>query len=82
MKTFADFEKMNGRYVICDFVCPTENTRNIFDPDYTIWMNTISKGRFLDTNKIFEKPKNVNYEVITWNDDNHKIIAKDIKTYV
>ena len=22
MKTFADFEKSNGRNVICDFVCP------------------------------------------------------------
>ena len=25
MKTFANFEKSNGRYVICDFVCPTES---------------------------------------------------------
>ena len=24
MKTFADFEKSHGRFVICDFVCPTE----------------------------------------------------------
>ena len=24
MKTFADFEKQNGRWVICDFVAPTE----------------------------------------------------------
>tara|TARA_B100001741_G_C16272053_1_gene468190 strand:+ start:69 stop:530 length:462 start_codon:yes stop_codon:yes gene_type:complete len=78
MKTFANFEKSNGRCVICDFVCPTESTRKIFDPDYTIWMNTISEGRFLDTNKIFEKPKNVNYEVKTWNRENQNIIAKEI----
>ena len=23
MRTFADFEKQNNRFVICDFVCPT-----------------------------------------------------------
>ena len=82
MKTFADFEKLNGRYVICDFICPTENTRKIFDPDYTIWMNTINAGRFKDTNKMFEKPTNVNYEVSSWNQENHIIIAKEIKSYV
>ena len=27
MNTFAEFEKSHGRYVICDFVCPTEKTR-------------------------------------------------------
>jgi adenylylsulfate kinase len=30
MKTFADFEKSHGRFVICDFVCPTEATRENF----------------------------------------------------
>ena len=54
MKTFADFEKSNNRYVICDFVCPTRTTQETFDPDITIWMNTISEGRFEDTNKMFE----------------------------
>ena len=24
MRTFADFEKSNGRFVVCDFVCPTK----------------------------------------------------------
>ena len=27
MKTFADFEKNNGRYVICDFVAPSKAAR-------------------------------------------------------
>jgi adenylylsulfate kinase len=30
--------------------------RNIFNADYTIWMNTIKSGRFEDTNRIFETP--------------------------
>jgi cytidylate kinase len=56
MKNIADFEKGEGRTVICDFVCPTETTRYIFDADFTIWMNTITTGRFEDTNAMFEIP--------------------------
>ena len=45
MKTFADFERNNGRWVICDFVAPTQNVRNAFAPDFVIWLDTIKKGR-------------------------------------
>ena len=41
MKTFADFEKQNGRWVICDFVAPTEKAREAFGPDFVIWLDTI-----------------------------------------
>ena len=57
MNTFANFEGTRGRTVICDFVCPTGETRKEFDADVTIWMDTISEGRFEDTNKIFETPE-------------------------
>ena len=29
MRTFADFEKSHGRFVVCDFVCPTKATREM-----------------------------------------------------
>lgn len=57
MRTFADFESNNGRIVICDFVCPTEQTRKEFDADLIVWMNTIKKGRFQNTNMIFVPPQ-------------------------
>ena len=57
MRTFADFEKSHDRFVICDFVCPTEETRKNFDADIVIWMDTIKRGRFEDTNKLFQNPK-------------------------
>lgn len=56
MRNLADYEKSEGRLVICDFVCPTKLTRFIFEPDYKIWMNTIPLSRFEDTNKMFEPP--------------------------
>ena len=78
MKNLADFEKNQGRIVICDFVCPTNETKENFSPDITVWMNTITSGRYEDTNKMFEKPKNFDYVVTEMNDNNHKIIAAKI----
>lgn len=56
MRNLADYEKAQGATIICDFVCPTELTRHIFEADFTIWLKTIPAGRFEDTNKIFEPP--------------------------
>ncbi|MDA7844987.1 adenylyl-sulfate kinase [Gammaproteobacteria bacterium] len=78
MKTFADFEKSNNRVVICDFVCPTKNTQDNFDPDIIIWMNTIESGRYEDTNKIFEKPEKVDFHIKTLSDQNHITIAEEL----
>ena len=49
MKTFADFEKGNGRWVICDFVAPTEKVREAFAPNYVIWLDTIKEGRIVSS---------------------------------
>ena len=78
MKSLADFEKSHGRVVICDFVCPTENTRNNFAADIIIWVDTISEGRFEDTNKIFEPPVKFDFHIKERNDTNHEMIAKEI----
>jgi len=61
------------KHVVVDFVCPFEFYRNFYDT--TIWMNTIDKGRFEDTNKVFEKTKKVDFEIKDFNYDN---IIKEI----
>ena len=78
MRTFADFEKNHGRFVVCDFVCPSKETRKNFDADIVVWMNTIKEGRFEDTNKLFENPEKVDFRIVEWNDHNHEDIAKEI----
>lgn len=78
MNTFAEFEKSHERNVICDFVCPTEETRKIFNPDLVIWLDTIDEGRYEDTNKIFEKPNSVDFHIKEWKEDNHEFIAREI----
>ena len=78
MKNLADFEKENNRIVICDFVCPTKETRDNFDPDVVVWMDTIKEGRYEDTNKMFEEPDNVNFHITGMNDENHKNISTEL----
>ena len=78
MRTFADFEKSHNRFVVCDFVCPTKETRDNFDADVVIWMDTIKEGRFEDTNKLFVEPSKVDFHIVEWNDKNHLDIAKEI----
>lgn len=79
MRAIADFESSHDRLVICDFVCPTKETRRIFDADITIWLDTIQEGRFEDTNALFEPPERVDFHIKEWNDHNHLDIAKKIK---
>ena len=78
MKNIANYEKSHGRIVICDFVCPTSETKTNFDPDITIWMDTIKSGRYEDTNKMFEEPMNVDYRVTEMNNTNHETISRGI----
>ena len=82
MKSIADFESSHNRIVICDFVCPTKETRKIFEADITIWLDTIDEGRFEDTNALFEPPSKVDFLIQEWNDHNHIDIAKRIKENV
>jgi len=53
----------SGHYAISDFVCPTKETREAFDADFVIWVDRIKKGRYEDTNKLFQKPKNYDIRV-------------------
>jgi len=59
---------------VTDFICPYNDNRQ--DYDITVWMNTIQKGRFDDTNQIFEKPHYCTFEIKDYNYDN---IIKEIK---
>jgi len=54
-------------YVICDFVAPIVEMRNNFKADWVIWMDTIEKGRFEDTNKMFQPPEIYDFRIIEQN---------------
>jgi hypothetical protein len=54
-------------YVICDFVAPLVEMRNNFKADWTIWVDTIDKGRFEDTNKAFVPPEVYDFRITEQN---------------
>ena len=68
--------KSEGNNVIADFICPTPEARSLFPADYTIWVDTIKKGQFDDTNAMFVKPENYDFHVTT---QDAKFWAKKIK---
>ena len=82
MKHLADGIEMAGKIAVADFVCPTEKARQEFGADYTVWMDTISEGRFADTNILFEPPLNVDYHVKDWFKDTHAELMKVITNYI
>jgi adenylylsulfate kinase len=82
-KRMADLAKKikdEGDYAIADFICPTHEARNLFPADYIVWVDTIKKGRFDDTNQMFVKPEKYDCHVTT---QDAKVwapkIAKEIK---
>ena len=77
---FAKKLKEEGNFVVADFICPTPEARALFPADFIIWVDTISEGRFDDTNKMFVKPDKFDYHVTTQDAKNWapKII-KEIK---
>ncbi len=72
--------KKDGNFVIADFICPTPKARSLFPADYIVWVDTISAGRFEDTNQIFVKPEKFDFHVTS---QDAKVwaskIAKDLK---
>jgi len=82
MRYLADGIVRAGKIAVADFVCPTEQARKEFDPDFTVWMDTIKEGRFEDTNKMFEAPPQCDYHVAEWFHDTHQQLVDVVKRYI
>ena len=54
---------LESDFAIVDFVCPLPEMREIFNADITVWVDTISEGRFEDTNKMFVPPDKYEFHV-------------------
>ena len=73
MRDLADASELD--FVVCDFVCPTEELREVFKADIVIWMDTIREGRYTDTNKLFMPPTEYTYRITDWDPHWVKSIA-------
>jgi hypothetical protein len=54
-------------FVIADFVAPLPEMRHNYKADWVIWMDTIEKGRFEDTNKMFVPPDVYDFRITEQN---------------
>lgn len=83
MGQMAQFVSDSHHVAICDFVCPTPETRAAFKPDFIIWMNTISESKYSDTNALFVPPENCDMVLSSWNyrlaDILEQIMRKDME---
>ena len=82
MRHLSDGVVLAGKIAVADFICPTENARREFNPNFTIWMDTIKEGRYEDTNALFERPANVNYHVANWFNDTHAQLLEVVQTWM
>jgi hypothetical protein len=57
----------NTDYALCDFVAPLVEQRNNFKADWTIWVDTIDRGRYEDTNKAFVPPEVYDFRITEQN---------------
>ena len=67
MADLAEKYKKEVSYVVCDFICPTPKARELFNADFIVWVDTIDKGIFEDTNEMFVKPEKFDFRVTTQN---------------
>ena len=65
MKDLSNNFLTQGKCVIADFICPTPKTRENFNPDIIIWVDTIKKCKFEDTNSMFVPPEKYDLRVTT-----------------
>ena len=80
MRQLADEGLAKDRqFVVIDMVAPLKEMRDLIAPDMLVWVDTIGKGRFEDTNRMFEPPEYYDLHVTT-QDSEHwaDVILKEI----
>ena len=82
MRHLSDGVVKAGALAVTDFVCPTEEARLVFNPDFTVWMDTIKSGRYEDTNNIFVPPTQCDYHVKEWFDDTHQKLMEVVSVWM
>ena len=80
-RQLADGVVSAGKIAVADFVAPTFLTRIKYKADFEVWMDTIEKSRYEDTNVMFEKPLEWDYHVAQWFNDTHVQLADVLKRF-
>lgn len=63
MGLLCDLVTRAGHMTVADFVCPTKRTREIFNADFTIWVETGQKSPYEDTELLYEPLQEGEYNI-------------------
>lgn len=63
MGILCDLVSEAGHHSISDFVCPTLETRKIFNADFSIYVNTDQYHTYIDTQVMFQEPLKEEYDL-------------------
>ena len=77
MRELAD--RSTSKYVICDFVAPLAEQRNIFAADVLVWVDTVKRSNYKDTDAVFEMPENYHIRVVS---KDSELWAWQIRRYI
>jgi len=55
--------KSNADYVIADFIAPTKESRDIFNADILIWVDTVKSSKYTNTDVIFQNPTQYDFKI-------------------
>jgi len=72
-------KKNEAQFVIADFIAPTKETRDIFNPDMLIWLDTIKSSKYTNTDVVFQNPTIYDFKITK---KNAKIEALKIFKYL
>lgn len=67
-------DEARSQFVIMDFVCPKFRFRQMLAADIVIFMDTLEKSRYADTNAVFEAPaldEKIDYHITDYQSDHH-----------
>lgn len=62
IKNLATEAEIKDIITIADFICPTQELRDIYDADMVIYMHSDANGKYKDTDQLFEEPTPNNYD--------------------
>ena len=79
MRELADIDK--STVVICDFIAPTAELREVFNADYTIWLDTVTSSQYKDTDELFEKPTAENIACWVFDELEKELSLRSVKLW-
>jgi adenylylsulfate kinase-like enzyme len=53
----------NVDYVIADFIAPTKQSRDIFNPNMLIWLDTVRFSKYTNTDVVFQNPTKYHFKI-------------------